>query len=639
MYIITVIPLSKNNQKDFLSYFSSSKIPLGHIVSVPVRNKNIDALVVKTEEAASVKSDLKKASYQLKKINKIKGQSLFSESFLLACLRMKDYSLGGLGTVIKSLSSIVLLNSNLDLIKREKKEEIAKNIKQEKLIYQSPPEDRFIYYKTLIRESFAKKESILFCLPSKNDIEIFYKELSKGIEDYSYFLHSKLSKKNLVENYNKIMTDDHSVLVICTGIFLSLPREDIRTIVVEKESSEAYKQLSRPYLDIRSFAEIYTSVNKIKLIFGDTLLRPETIGRYENGEFGEIMPPVYRFSKLDKNLILDTKQDKLSKDFNILGLEARKKIKEDLATGNSVFILTIRKGLAPLTVCKDCGETLLCKDCSAPMVLYDSKKEGRIFMCNKCGLKERTEKICPNCSSWNLLPLGIGIDKVKQELEKLFPENEIYQLDKENLKTNKEIEKVISDFRKNKGSILLGTNLAIPYLDELDINTSIITSLDGILSLPSFNITSRIIQIITKLHNVSKNTLLIQTRIEDNKILENIMSGNILPLYRNELKERKIFNYPPYKKLIKIRFEGNAKETNNARRLIENQLEAYHPQIYSAFISKVKGKLITNTVIKVDPSDWPLIEDSKNKTNENLKKTLFNLPTSFLINVDPEDLL
>ncbi len=639
MYIITVVPISKSNQKDYLSYFSGNNIPLGHIVSVPVRSKNIDALVVKTEEAILAKADLKKAPYQLKKVGEVKGQSLFSENFLLSCQRMKEYSLGGLGTVIKSLSSSVLLNNNLELVKAERKQEDKQNIKCEKLIYQSPVEDRLIYYKTLIRESFAKKESILFCLPSKKDIDIFCKELSKGIEAYSFSLHSGFSKKKLIENYNKIMKEEHSVLIVCTGIFLSVPRNDIKTIVVEKESSEAYKQLSRPYLDIRSFAEIYAHINKVKLIFGDTLLRPETIGRYENGELGEIMSPVYRFSKLSKNLILDKKEEKLSKEFNIIEKKSVEEIKKSLSKNESVFILTTRKGLAPLTICNDCGQTLLCKDCSAPVVLYDSKKEGRIFMCNKCGLKEKTEKICPNCSSWNLVPLGIGIDKAKIELEKLFPKNKIYQLDRENIKTVKEIEKIISSFQKNKGSILLGTTLALPYLEELDIETSIITSLDGILSLPSFNITSKIIQIITKLHNISKNTLIIQTRIEENKTLENIVLGNILPIYRNELKERRTFNYPPYKKLIKIRFEGNTKETNEARKRIENELGTYHPQIYSAFISKIKGKLITNTVIKVDPSDWPLVEDSKNKINRDLEKALLSLPPSFLINVDPEDLL
>jgi primosomal protein N' (replication factor Y) len=644
MYIITAIPLSKNNQKEYLSYFSKINVPLGHIISVPVRNKEIDALVIETEEVINAKSDLKEASFQLKKINKIKGPSPFSRSFFNSCLRLKDYYLSTTGAIIKSLSSSILLENISSLKKIPEEHPYEENIKQEKLIFQASFSDRLSYYKTLIREAFAKKESIFICLPTRHDIDIFSSELSRGIESYVFSLNAKLSKKELIKKYNEIIGMDHPVLIISTGLFLSIPRHDIKTVIVEKESSEAYKQLSRPYLDVRTFAEIYTYFKKIKLIFGDTLLRPEILGRYENGEYGEILPPIYRFSRINSGFILDKRQEERTRNWNIIGPKAKEIMDESLSSFKSVFVFTIRKGLAPITVCKDCGQTLLCPSCSSPLVLYDSKKQketesNRIFMCNKCGRKEDTKINCPNCSSWNLVPLGIGIDKVRQELEEIYPNKKIFQLDKESAKTEKEAEAIMSEFHKNKGSILLGTNLALSFLNQTEINTSVITSLDGLFSIPSFDMTQKTIQVIEKLHHVTEQSVLIQTRIADNKILENILKGNILPIYREDLDERKTFNYPPFKRLIKITFEGTAKETEKARNLIEAILPNYEPQIYSAFIGKIKGHFITNTVIKVSPSLWPRVEDEKNKTDEGLRSALLNLPLSFSINVDPEDLL
>lgn len=644
MYIITVIPLSKNNQKEYLSYFSKDNIPLGYIVSVPVRAKNIDAIVIEAKEAIKSKTDLKEANYQLRKVDKIKGISPFSQSFLETCLRLGSYTLSNTGTIIKSLTPSVILE-NISSLKNITRENITEeNIKQEKLIFQASFADRLSYYKTLIREAFAKKESIFICLPTRHDIDIFSSELSKGIENYVFSLNTKLAKRELIKKYNEIIEIDHPVLIISTGLFLSIPRNDIKTVVVEKESSEAYKQLSRPYLDVRTFAEIYTSTKKIKLIFGDTLLRPEILARYENGEYGEILPPIYRFSRINSGFILDKRQEETTKNWNIIGPQAKEIMDKSLSSSKSVFVFTVRKGLAPITVCKDCGQTLPCPSCSAPLVLYDSKKQkegknNRIFMCNKCGRKEDTEIICPNCSSWNLVPLGIGIDKVRQELEKIYPDKKIFQLDKESAKTGKEAEEIVSEFHKNNGSILLGTNLALSFLNQTEINASIITSLDGLFSIPSFDMTQKIIQVVEKLHHITEQCVLIQTRIADNKILENILKGNILPLYREDLEERRIFNYPPFKRLIKITFEGTAKETEKARNLIETTLGSYEPQIYSAFIGKIKGHFITNTVIKVNPSDWPKVEDEKNKISEGLKSALLNLPPSFSINVDPEDLL
>lgn len=644
MYIIKAIPLAKNNSKEHLSYFSKTNIPLGHIISVPVRSKKIDAIVIQTEDALLAKADLKEANYKLKKIDKIKGPSPFSQSFLETCNLVKDYYLSNSGTIIKSLTPAVLLE-NISSLKETSKENIPnENIKQEKLIFQAPFADRLSYYKTLIREAFAKKESIFISLPTRHDIDIFYNELSKGIENYVFTLHSKLPKKELVQKYNDIISAEHPLLIIGTPLFLSISRDDIKTIIVEKESSENYKQLSRPYLDLRTFAEIYSSIKKIKLIFGDTLLRPEILGSYENGEYGEVLSPIYRFSRINSGFILDKRQEELSKDFNIIGPEAKKLMDDTLSSLKSVFVFTVRKGLAPVTVCRDCGQTLLCPSCQAPLVLYDSKKEktrdgNRIFMCNKCGFKQDAKMTCPHCGSWNLVPLGIGIDKVRQELEKLYPDKKIFQIDKETAKTEKDIEKIISEFHKNKGSILLGTSLALSFLNQTEISATIMTSLDGLFSIPSFNMTQKIIQTVEKLHHITENTVLAQTRLDDNKILENILKGNILPLYREDLDERRIFNYPPFKRLIKITFEGTAKETEKAKDLIEKTLSNYDPQIYSAFIGKIKGHFITNTVIKVDPRDWPKIKDAKQETSKELREALLDLPLSFKINIDPEDLL
>ena len=168
---------------------------------------------------------------------------------------------------------------------------------------------------------------------------------------------------------------------------------------------------------------------------------------------------------------------------------------------------------------------------------------------------------------------------------------------------------------------------------------SAIISLDGLLSIPSFNITQKILHIMEKLHEITKHNLIIQTRIPENPILEHILNGNVLPLYREDLKERKQFGYPPFKRLIKITFAGTAPETEKARSFIENYLGGYEPQIFSAFIGKVKGQYVTNTVIKIEPNLWPLLTDDKKIISTHLSDNLRRLSPAFSINVDPEDLL
>lgn len=648
MYIATVIPLQRGYQKEYLSYFSMNDIPIGSIVIIPIKSRKIDAIVINTEEARDIKSDIKNADYQLKKIIEVKGDSPFNKNFFIACQKMKSYTVSNTGTIIKSLLPSALIENASNLKKAKDKEELMENIKHEKLIFQATQSDRLAFYRTLIREAFAKKESTFICVPTRYDIDHFYKELSRGIERYVFAFHSDMTKKSLVSTYNSAIEESHPILIIGTGIFMSIPRHDIKTIILENESSDVYKQINRPFIDIRNFAEILSSIQKIKLIFGDTLLRPETLHRNDIGEFGEISSPLYRLPEIERQVIVDMKNEideKGNKIFRTIGKETKEMIDEAISLGKSIFLFSVRKGLAPITVCNDCKSTLLCPSCSTPIVLYGSKQltankttTSRIFMCNKCGRKEKTEVRCQNCSSWNLTPLGIGTDKVYEEIKNLYPKVKIIQIDKETTPTNKEAREAILELNKNPGSILIGTEMVFSYLAD-EVYSSAVISLDGLFSIPSFNITQKILHIIEKLHYITKNKIIIQTRIPENKILQYILSGNVLPLCREDLSERKNFGYPPFKRLIKITFEGTASETERARNLIENTLGNYEPQIFSAFIGRVKGQFITNTVIKVDPKVWSLPINEGDVLDQDLAQSLSLLPPSFSINVDPEDLL
>jgi len=653
MYIATVIPLAKGSyQKEYLSYFSATDIPLGSIVAIPIRSRIIDAIVINIEEARNIKSDIKNAQYQLKKIIKVKGDSPFDRNFFDACQMMKNYTISNTGSIIKSLlPSVYLLNIQKlkDAIITDGVSITNEKIKQEKLIFQTNFSDRLAFYRTLIREAFAKKESIFICLPTHFDIELFNRELSRGIEQYSFTFHSNMTSKTLINKYNTLIKEPHPILMIATGIFMFIPRHDIKTIILENESSDVYKQINRPYIDIRNFVEILSSISKTKLIFGDTLLRPETLYRHEIGEFGEIAPPLYRFQQEDKeNKIIDMKEEvdeKGKKIFKTISSETKKMIDEAISLDKSVFLFSARKGLAPITVCNDCGSTLLCPSCSCPIVLYGGKQLSanktltkRIFMCNKCGQKEDTETRCPHCQSWNLTPLGIGTDKVYEEIKNLYPKIKIIQIDKEATPRDVDAKNAIAEFTKNTPSILIGTEMVFSHLEE-KIYASAVISLDGLFSIPSFNITQKILHTIEKLNAITVKNIIIQTRIPENKILEYIKSGNVLPLCREEIKERKDFNYPPFKRLIKISFEGTAKETELARKWIDEILGEYDPQIFSAFISKIKSKYITNTVIKINPNTWPLIVDEKKSLDTKLYENLSRLSPAFSINVDPEDLL
>ncbi len=654
MFIATVIPLSKSIQKENLTYFTAKEIPLGSIVSVPVRSKMIDALVIELEDASTLKGGVKDANFQLKKIESVKGLAPFRQSFFEACVRMQKYYATTTGAIIDAMLPNIFLEKYSEFKKPKTilKNDEEKNIVCEKVIFQALPSDRLSWYRTLVREAFAKKQSVFVCVPTEYDIDIFYNAFSKGIEQYVFRFHGNINKKTLIIDYNRAITEEHAVIIIGTGMFLSIPRYDIKTIVVEHESSEAYKGIRRPYVDIRSFAEVLAECEGSRLIYGDTLLRPETLHRHENKELGEVASPLFRLPSVERQIILDMKEEvneKGAQTFTVLGDTTKKMIQYAQDHDESVFLFTVRKGLAGVTVCGDCGDTMLCKTCKVPIVLYNKKNtkdknttEERIFMCNKCGRRETAQTRCNKCDSWNLTPLGIGTDRVKEEIEKLYPKAIVVQIDKEATPGEKEVRLAQAKIENTKNVILIGTEMAFSSINQ-EFTHSAIVSLDGLLSIPSFNMNQKILHIIEKLSLITTRNMIIQTRIPETPILQHILTGNVLPIYREDLKEREAFGYPPYKKLIKITFSGNARDSEKARNYLEEIFAEYDPQIFSAFAGRVKGEYVINTVLKIDPKIWPFPPKvhsfQENKESINLGDKLLTLSPAFSINIDPEDLL
>lgn len=665
MKIVTVIPLTKGVFKEDLTYFTAKPVPDGSVVSIPVRNKTILGIAVSSEDVSHTKSDIKNMSFNIRKITEVKEHSIFSNEFLFTGIEISKYFGSQKGRTLTSLLP-ASFRENYDEISKFKNTTPSpfrhsplaggekKRIKPEKLLFQSPLEDRMIFYKTLIRGSFAEKKSVFIVLPTESDIDDFKTTLGHGIENFTFSIHGGMTAKRQVDQFKKITTTDHPILIFSTTQFLSIPRNDIGTIVIEHESSNSYKMFNRPFLDLRVFVELFAEKIGAKLILADTLLRFETINRKE--KLAEVRPLSFRLN-FEGNIEIKNPNEKHSNTtpssfghspladgeksgFKLFSKENLEEIRKTIENKKNVFVFSLRKGLATMTVCRDCTTTIMCDECSSPVVLYlsaDGKK--RMFVCNRCGIQKDPLMKCPHCDSWNLTPLGIGTDTVEEELKKQLPKVKIFKLDKESAKTEKGAEKIITDFENEKGAVLIGTEMAFFYIKE-KVDLSVVASFDSLWSIPNFKMSEKIIHIIFSLISITKNTILIQTKNEKDSALTAIKNDNLLNFVREELQDRKNLEYPPFKRFIKITHLGNKEDTIVTKKYLAELFADYDVKIFSAFVSRVKGAYVTNALIKIDLDKWSLPQINTNlQTDEQLHKKISSLPPDFSINVDPEDLL
>lgn len=651
MHLITVIPISKGIGKETLTYFSSQSPEIGSLIEIPLRSKKALGLVTNVSFAENKKSEIKKLSYSLKKIEKIKSKSFLLPEFIEACSAISDYYATSTGAVISALVPKSILENISDKNSKDNAVEIKKNEKNssaEVLVLQSDDDERYSSYKSLIREEFAKKKSVFVILPTIEEIKLAKSILEKGIEPYTFAIHNGLSKKEIIEIWNKILETPHTVLIIGTGYFLSVPRTDIGALILENEGSRAYSQPTRPFLDIRTAAEIISKKMDRKLIFGDKILRVETIFRQKEGEITEFSPMKFRILTEAHCIILDGRSPKnqAKKEFEIIGPGLVDLIEETKKTNDQLFLFCARKGLYPLTVCADCGETLSCKNCGSPVTLYGSnsgngetisKSKSNYFLCSSCGEKSGADTLCKRCGSWKLTPLGIGIESAEKELKKKFPNLDIFIMDKDHVKTHKQAESIMKKFYEKPGSVLLGTELAIPYLKNKIGNTAVVT-LDSLLSIPDFRINEKIMHIILSLRAISLKKVMVQTRRPDEKIFEYALKGNLADFYRDEIDERKRFGYPPFNTFIKISLQGNKLVAKEKMEKIKKDLAPYDMNIFEGFHTGPDKKYIVHGLIILLRGKWPF-DSAHDKPDPILLSKLRNLSPQFSVRIDPDSLL
>jgi primosomal protein N' len=633
MYILSVSPIVKSTKVEAFSYFSKEKVLPGKIVSIPLRNKLVKGLVLDCKDFKENKAELRQSEFALKKIRGVSSNFIFSPEFLEACHKTAEYFATSKGAILTSITSKTILEGAEKIIQKEKESELPKK-EGGKFIIQSSDKERFQDYKSIIRGRFAKKGSVFFCVPTTEDVEIAKEQLTKGIEANTVCLSSRLSKKEIIENWNFAIKNEKPVLIIATGTFLSIPRHDIRTIIVERENSHAYRTLNRPYLDIRKFAEFLAKEIGSEIIFGDLMLRSETLKRFEENELFEFSPIRFRFVTTAVQKLIDIRFEKTvtQNEFSFISEFVEDLLNKSQKENKRVFLLTSRKGLAPMIVCGDCGQIVTCDHCSAPMVLYgkNAREKENFLKCRKCGVVRSAGVKCKKCDGWRLNTLGAGIEAVAEEIKKKIPEKEVLILDKDHAKTPVQVKKIVNKFYEEPASILIGTEMALLYLHE-QIDRTVIVSVDAMFSMPDFRIRERILNILMKTKDLARESFIIQTRHAEDLLFRHALDGNLAEFYRFEFAERKKYDFPPFTTIIKI---SSMRSTENALQndfnFLEEVFKGYDFNYYPAFTERVKGKYIMNGIIRVEKSKWP---------NEELRQKLINLDPQYDIVIDAESIL
>lgn len=462
---------------------------------------------------------------------------------------------------------------------------------------------------------------------------IEYFEKSLGIE--AAVIHSKLSEGEKCQYWNKIHNNELK-LVIGSRSSTFAPFQNLGIIIMDEEHELSYKQDNAPRYETHKVIEKIQELNpEILAVFGSATPSIEAAEKLKEWTF----PITERIgeSTLPDIEIIDMRDEFHKKNFSIFSDRLQEELTAILAKKEQTILFLNRRGSASSVVCRDCGYKVTCDSCDLPMT-YHAKTFGQpIVICHHCGKLVKPPTVCPTCKGTNIRFLGIGTQRIEEDLKKEFPKAQTLRADKDTTASKTGFKKIYHDFRDKKADILIGTQMIAKGLDLPSVNLVGVVLADIGLNIPDFRSSERNFQLMTQVAGRSgrksqKGKVLIQTYNPDNFTLTYVKNHDYENFFKYEITQRKLLSYPPFSKLAKILIQNKSlklckDKTTKLEEVINKIAEENHSTdlditSYPAYLTKLRQRYQYIILLK-DRSNTDLIH-----------KTLEKLPKEYIIDPD-----
>ena len=369
-------------------------------------------------------------------------------------------------------------------------------------------------------------------------------------------LHSSLSAGERYDQWKRVRSGEARVVVgTRSAVFAPC---DPAIIILDEEQEHSYKSENSPRYDAREVAIWRGSKENALVLLGSATPSVETMYRAKNGLYRlYTLQERYGGRKLPEVEILDMREElKMGNDLS-LSVPLRHRLMETREDGKQTILLLNRRGASRALVCVDCRETPECPRCSIRLTFHSANNR---LMCHYCGHSQPAPKRCPTCSG-PLKSLGIGTQKVQEELEYLFPDMPTCRMDADTVSAVNTHEKILDRFREEKIPVLIGTQMVAKGLNLPDV--TLVGVLDADLSLytggyrageTTFNMLTQVVGRAGR--GDSPGRAVIQTLVPEHQVIRLAAEQDYEGFYQLEIQLRRVQNAPPFGDIATVTFTG-----------------------------------------------------------------------------------
>lgn len=437
-------------------------------------------------------------------------------------------------------------------------------------------------YIDVIQKKMALGQSAIVLVPEIALTPQLVMRFRKRLGEVVAVLHSGLTDRERTDQWWSVLNGEKKVVIGArSALFCPVPH--LGVIVVDEEHDGSYKQEESFKYNARDAAVMRAHFEKVPIILGSATPSLESWqntvdGKYQMHVLSQrasdmVLPSV---ELIDLTAEKERKKENGSTLPHWLSQSLYDALAENYKNGLQSALFINRRGIAQAVHCDSCGFIYNCPNCDISLTLHGKQH----LVCHYCDYSQTLTKNCQDCKIGDPKPLGIGTEKVEEDLQQMFPSARIARVDRDEVDSRERMEEFVTRMENHDLDFVVGTQMIAKGLDFEKLTLVGVVLADVALSLPDFRASERAFQLLTQVSGRagrhSEGRVIIQTYRMDHPSLIFSQQHDVRGFIEQELVQRRELFYPPFTKTACLRISSlREAEARDASFNLTEELRVY----------------------------------------------------------------
>lgn len=491
-------------------------------------------------------------------------------------------------------------------------------------------------YISLIDRMLRSGRQVLYLVPEIALTTQLTTRLQRVFGPKVIIYHSRFSDSERVELWRRLLTTHEPIVVLGARSALFMPFASLGLIIVDEEHESSFKQQDpAPRYNARDAAMVLAGMHGAKTLLGSATPAVDTYYKALTGRFGLVsLTERYGGSELPRVEIVDMAKARKKREVSgAFSLQLRRLINDAASADRQTILFLNRRGFAPMARCKMCGYVPKCENCDVSLTYHHGIDR---LVCHYCGTPYDLPRVCPACREPGLEIIGYGTERIEEEIAASFPDIPVARLDRDTTRNKDDYERIIEEFSAGKDKMLVGTQMVTKGLDFGRVSVVGVINADATINQPDFRSAERAFNMLEQVagragRRGDDGVVAIQTYTPSHPLFGFLVSHDYVGFYNHEIEERRLYNYPPFTRIINIylkhREQGRLHVLAGAygrrlRELFGNRV--FGPE--EPHVARIKQMHIMRIMIKIET------EASMKKVKHILRETYLEMDAARALN-------